>query len=175
MTTNRCFLFPWYLSFSVPIPYSLYFWCTGEDSNLRSSKERQIYSLLPLTARPPVPICPSVKKPGAGNSTQLCAGCRLPHPFSVAAAAEKGGKPSHPCQNSIPLIHLRRTPQLPVDLRNFPTFRLKWIRRGVKARPLLLSRLFVSGPPAGQLLPLSSPVPASVLVELAKGFEPPTL
>jgi hypothetical protein len=31
-------------------------WCTGEDSNLRSSKERQIYSLLPLTTRPPVPI-----------------------------------------------------------------------------------------------------------------------
>jgi hypothetical protein len=30
------------------------FWCTGEDSNLRSSKERQIYSLLPLTTRPPV-------------------------------------------------------------------------------------------------------------------------
>ncbi len=30
------------------------FWWTGEDSNLRSSKERQIYSLLPLTARPPV-------------------------------------------------------------------------------------------------------------------------
>ena len=29
-------------------------WCTGEDSNLRSSKERQVYSLLPLTARPPV-------------------------------------------------------------------------------------------------------------------------
>src|SRR5262249_39998494 len=29
-------------------------WWTGEDSNLRSSKERQIYSLLPLTARPPV-------------------------------------------------------------------------------------------------------------------------
>ena len=30
------------------------FWRTGEDSNLRSSKERQIYSLLPLTTRPPV-------------------------------------------------------------------------------------------------------------------------
>src|SRR4051812_36921530 len=29
-------------------------WWTGEDSNLRSSKERQIYSLLPLTTRPPV-------------------------------------------------------------------------------------------------------------------------
>src|SRR5882672_7736152 len=29
-------------------------WCTGEDSNLRSSIERQIYSLLPLTTRPPV-------------------------------------------------------------------------------------------------------------------------
>ena len=33
-------------------------WCTGEDSNLRSSKERQIYSLLPLTTRPPVPSSP---------------------------------------------------------------------------------------------------------------------
>jgi|SRR5580698_906431 hypothetical protein len=33
---------------------SLMPWCTGEDSNLRSSKERQIYSLLPLTTRPPV-------------------------------------------------------------------------------------------------------------------------
>ena len=29
-------------------------WCTGEDSNLRSAKARQIYSLLPLTTRPPV-------------------------------------------------------------------------------------------------------------------------
>ena len=32
------------------------FWWTGEDSNLRSSKERQVYSLLPLTARPPVRV-----------------------------------------------------------------------------------------------------------------------
>ena len=31
-------------------------WWTGEDSNLRSSKERQVYSLLPLTARPPVRV-----------------------------------------------------------------------------------------------------------------------
>jgi hypothetical protein len=37
-------------------------WCTGEDSNLRSSKERQIYSLLPLTTRPPVPIHPSKQR-----------------------------------------------------------------------------------------------------------------
>ena len=37
-------------------PRPAQYWCTGEDSNLRSSKERQIYSLLPLTARPPVPI-----------------------------------------------------------------------------------------------------------------------
>src|SRR3954453_17283453 len=34
--------------------HSIEIWCTGEDSNLRSSKERQVYSLLPLTARPPV-------------------------------------------------------------------------------------------------------------------------
>ena len=37
-------------------------WCTGEDSNLRSSKERQIYSLLPLTTRPPVPSSPADRK-----------------------------------------------------------------------------------------------------------------
>ena len=40
----------------LPNPAPQFKWCTGEDSNLRSSKERQIYSLLPLTARPPVPI-----------------------------------------------------------------------------------------------------------------------
>ena len=40
--------------FILPIPGTSNLWCTGEDSNLRSSKERQIYSLLPLTARPPV-------------------------------------------------------------------------------------------------------------------------
>ncbi len=42
---------------SVPcslVPCSLNSWCTGEDSNLRNSNEWQIYSLLPLTARPPV-------------------------------------------------------------------------------------------------------------------------
>ncbi len=37
-------------------------WCTGEDSNLRSSWERQIYSLLPLTTRPPVHSQPSKPK-----------------------------------------------------------------------------------------------------------------
>src|ERR1035438_5106206 len=42
-------------------------WCTGEDSNLRSSKERQIYSLLPLTARPPVPSHPSDEDLSPGN------------------------------------------------------------------------------------------------------------
>jgi hypothetical protein len=36
-------------------------WCTGEDSNLRSSKERQIYSLLPLTTRPPVHSLPGLR------------------------------------------------------------------------------------------------------------------
>ena len=40
------------------------YWWTGEDSNLRSSKERQVYSLLPLTARPPVrPIHPQCSHP----------------------------------------------------------------------------------------------------------------
>ena len=38
------------------IPKTSTYWCTGKDSNLRSPKGRQIYSLLPLTTRPPVPI-----------------------------------------------------------------------------------------------------------------------
>jgi hypothetical protein len=29
-------------------------WCTGKDSNLRTSEEGQIYSLLALTTHPPV-------------------------------------------------------------------------------------------------------------------------
>ena len=58
-------------------------WWTGEDSNLRSSKERQIYSLLPLTARPPVhaltelsltarvPLRLTIRaRPPAGNSNE---------------------------------------------------------------------------------------------------------
>jgi hypothetical protein len=38
------------------------YWCTGKDSNLRSPKGRQIYSLLPLTTRPPVPIFSAHRK-----------------------------------------------------------------------------------------------------------------
>src|ERR1017187_8938224 len=52
------------------------FWWTGEDSNLRSSKERQVYSLLPLTARPPVlaihPQCSHPKRDAHyGGTTSL--------------------------------------------------------------------------------------------------------
>jgi hypothetical protein len=49
-------------------------WCTGEDSNLRNSNEWQIYSLLPLTARPPVPKhTPSAEtcRRGSSYSTRL--------------------------------------------------------------------------------------------------------
>jgi hypothetical protein len=65
-------------------------WCTGEDSNLRSSKERQIYSLLPLTARPPVhkrrpgpnmlPTCQKKSPRNQRSSTR-------PHSADVSRAA----------------------------------------------------------------------------------------
>src|SRR5215472_7905655 len=42
------------LALTHPLAHDLKSWCTGEDSNLRSSEERQIYSLLPLTTRSPV-------------------------------------------------------------------------------------------------------------------------
>jgi hypothetical protein len=67
-----------------------------------------------------------------------------------------------------PLIHLPRTPQPPDTLRNFSTFRLKWNLRGVAARrskfPVRRSTLAAFVSRSGFRL-----------VELAKGFEPPTL
>ena len=42
-------------------------WCTGEGSNLRRSKDRQIYSLLPLTTRPPVQNHPTDEDLSAGT------------------------------------------------------------------------------------------------------------
>src|SRR6266404_5990473 len=41
-------------------------WWTGEDSNLRTSIDGQIYSLLPLTTRPPV----QTKNSGAGDGNR---------------------------------------------------------------------------------------------------------
>ena len=45
-----------WVRFPSPAPGSFFTktWWTGEDSNLRRSYDRQIYSLLPLTTRPPV-------------------------------------------------------------------------------------------------------------------------
>jgi hypothetical protein len=45
-------------------------WCTGEGSNLRRSKDRQIYSLLPLTTRPPVPNHPTDEDLSVGTPVQ---------------------------------------------------------------------------------------------------------
>jgi hypothetical protein len=53
-------------------------WCTGEDSNLRSSKERQIYSLLPLTARPPVQNAEKLGQPEHCRAT-VCGSTRPSH------------------------------------------------------------------------------------------------
>ncbi len=52
-------------------------WCTGEDSNLRSSKERQIYSLLPLTARPPVRTLVNIRRQGADRTSLRVMDSRL--------------------------------------------------------------------------------------------------
>src|SRR5258707_14180601 len=46
-------------------------WCTGKDSNLRTSEEGQIYSLLALTTHPPVQNCGTVRP-------------WLPHPAFIA-------------------------------------------------------------------------------------------
>src|ERR1035437_9060623 len=46
-------------------------WCTGEGSNLRRSKDRQIYSLLPLTTRPPVLYHPTDEDLSAATPIKL--------------------------------------------------------------------------------------------------------
>ena len=42
-------------------PFTANGWCTGKDSNLRTSEEGQIYSLLALTTHPPVQNCGTVR------------------------------------------------------------------------------------------------------------------
>jgi len=72
-------------------------WCTGEDSNLRSSKERQIYSLLPLTARPPVPNHPSDERPVAGDPAQLFPAPKATHaPGLQHTHSRIGSRPERP-------------------------------------------------------------------------------
>ena len=142
-------LFPWSL---VPclFPVSLYFWCTGEDSNLRSSKERQIYSLLPLTARPPVPIRPGAK-------TALLATPWLPHPNSAAAPSSANAAAPHP--SSAHAATSGRSPELPDISPEVDSPRSQ--NPGVQNLV-----------PAGQLLPLSSPVPASILWSWRRDLNP---
>jgi hypothetical protein len=71
-------------------------WCTGEDSNLRSSKERQIYSLLPLTARPPVHSHPSDKTLPQGTSNQLIPPIRQPTRYASSAPFQRiGSRPEY--------------------------------------------------------------------------------
>src|SRR3954447_14191896 len=62
-------------------------WCTGEDSNLRSSGERQVYSLLPLTARPPV----HNSLPTSTGNTAI-RGDRSKHLYKCKPSAAFGGE-----------------------------------------------------------------------------------
>src|ERR1700720_86674 len=71
-------------------------WWTGEDSNLRSSKERQIYSLLPLTARPPVHNHPGNKNLSPGTSIQLIPPLEQPTRYASSAPLPRiGSRPEN--------------------------------------------------------------------------------
>ena len=125
----------------------------GAQGRIRTSvarKERQIYSLLPLTARPPVP-----------NSTS-----KSSHPSSARQRPKSAGI-QNLSQSQLSLFPLPRTPQPPDILRNFAILRLKWILRGVEFRHLKT--------PARRSTLAAFRLPFRLLVELAKGFEPPTL
>ena len=123
-------------------------WCTGEDSNLRSSKERQIYSLLPLTARPPVPNHPSDEDLSPGTLPAPSVN-PLPGALSNASHSAHQAPPGEP-----PAI-----------------------------RSMHLSGIAAEDRPGAQntsctgqfFLTVSDSVSRFLQVELAKGFEPPTL
>ncbi len=100
-------------------------WCTGEDSNLRSSKERQIYSLLPLTTRPPV--------------------------RRAARSGLKSNLPNASFAGIAPQLHQAAK----TKTNHVPEIFLEW--------SVLLSR------------PALRPACWRSKLELAKGFEPPTL
>ena len=116
-------------------------WCTGEDSNLRRSKDRQIYSLLPLTTRPPVHNHSTDEDLSVGTPSTTC----FPGITQFSA--------SGPARNTSGLSE--HAPQ--------------WDHRGGQARR---SKNFER---RQNFLPFQAPVSAFLIVELAKGFEPPTL
>src|ERR1700733_7502006 len=123
-------------------------WCTGEDSNLRSSKERQIYSLLPLTARPPVPRHPADK---------LCRRELRPTLPALSSPMRLSSK-TQPSAHRLPSGNLR---QIGACTSSGITAK---DRSGVQK---------IRSPANSTRFRLRLPV--YLFVELAKGFEPPTL
>ncbi len=120
----------------------------GAQGRIRTSvarKERQIYSLLPLTARPPVPKHPSEQKPvRRGPAFQLA--CNSSCASTLQTHHDLPGRPPAISEHAPQWDHRRgqaRRPNCRSPVKTRCRFRLSAV-----------------------LFPL---------VELAKGFEPPTL
>ena len=138
-------LSPWFPSPYVPSP-CLY----GAQGRIRTSvarKERQIYSLLPLTARPPVPnsLLPGLNHPPEGTCPLCSEGMQL-------------RAPTHACP-------LPRTPQPSGEPPELWSMQLSGIT--AEMRPGARKLRF-----AGKPLPLSPLVPASVLWSWRRDLNP---
>ena len=122
-------------------------WCTGEDSNLRSSKERQVYSLLPLTARPPVHFQNAESYLTSGPCRRIKNKCARTAITSATCAALASD-----FQPGFAQTNLRTN--LPIE----------------RKRPLE-----VISEELHETLLSDCAQSATTTLELAKGFEPPTL
>ena len=124
-------------------------WCTGKDSNLRTSEEGQIYSLLALTTHPPVQNCRTVRP-------------YLPYPAFLAdihATEDRSDGFSAKLRMTIEKVKNRKAREYTLA-RKHHTWKIPYgvpLENSVKPPPRRISCL---------------PEP---MLELAKGFEPLTL
>src|SRR5437763_3156063 len=86
-------------------------WCTGEDSNLRSSKERQIYSLLPLTTRPPVhnaALRPKIFRTGRRHDSAAASSVHDGRQTTIGKCVPKSGVMNFARQISFPQLEMEK-------------------------------------------------------------------
>ena len=115
-----------YIPAATPRTYALKTWCTGEGSNLRRSKDRQIYSLLPLTTRPPVHKYPApLKTPDSAHQSPSGA-----NPAFCNACTSVGS----PRRTGPALRNRRRQNLLPLQDPFRPSEKWSW-RRDLNPRP----------------------------------------
>ena len=159
------------------IPPGISFLNSGAQGRIRTSvarKERQIYSLLPLTTRPPVHPPSTRHPPGLFVKHPVVPERHLPLPPFAVSPRRK-----HYLQRNIPTGQqgdIRKKARSNLSAHTLWPGRFFSRRRLDRAEKCLVEYLPVEKPCAASAsLSDSSRKPFSSSLELAKGIEPPTL